>query len=85
MCVTDIINPDINYVNNEWVKDIMSEVMEENAIEKYNKSVRFLYYAWGVWITAHARNRLQYMLNIVKEHVVYVDTDSIKFLDPSGN
>lgn len=84
MCVTDIINPDINYVNNEWVKDLMSEVMEESAIEKYNKSVRFLYYAWGVWITAHARNRLQYMLNIVKEHVVYVDTDSIKFLDSSG-
>lgn len=84
MCVTDIINPDVIYENCEWINEVMTYEMQEKAIEKYNKSVRFLFYAWGVWITAHARNRLQYMLYIVKENVIYIDTDSIKFIDPDG-
>ena len=82
MCVTDILNPDAIYENNNWTKKEMTEEEELEGIGKYNNYVRFLFYAGGIWITAHARRRLQIMLDIVKRNVVYTDTDSIKFIDP---
>lgn len=53
----------------------------DELIEKFYKSRNsFLSYQWGVWITAAARERLQYMLDKVGADVVYCDTDSIKFV-----
>ena len=53
----------------------------DELIEKfYNSRNSFLSYQHGVWITAAARERLQYMLNIIGPDVVYCDTDSIKFI-----
>ena len=82
MCVT---NPCRDVI--EWSYE--SEEQEElwtsesanikEQIEKYNKSKsRFLFYAWGVWVTA--KNRYNLWRGILECGVdyIYSDTDSIK-------
>lgn len=52
-------------------------------IDKYNnKWNRFLYYPWGVWVTAWARWRLYDAIAEVGPDFVYCDTDSVKFINP---
>ena len=78
MCVTDICRDEIIY-SSEW----SSEKPDlEEAIKLYNNSTkRFLYYAWGVWITAYARMNLFSGILEFKNDYVYSDTDSIKGLN----
>ena len=55
MCVTDIVKNNSKY-NGDWYEE---QVSIDDELEKYNESKnRFLYYAWGVWITAYARRNL---------------------------
>lgn len=79
MIVTDICRDDITYLNGEWStssKDL------ESQISKYNSSYgRFLFYPWGVWVTAYARRNLFTGILSVKNDYVYSDTDSIKILN----
>ncbi|MFW3388704.1 UNVERIFIED_CONTAM: hypothetical protein RF648_22240, partial [Kocuria sp. CPCC 205274] len=52
-------------------------------LDEYNKSKnRFLYYAWGIWITAYARRNLWMAILELREDYVYSDTDSVKYLNP---
>ena len=46
----------------------------------YNSRNSFLSYQWGVWVTAHCRNRLQKAIDRVGIDAIYCDTDSLKFL-----
>lgn len=79
MMVTDIVREENEYVSDEWYN------YEPNVDEKlleYNKNFnRFLYYGWGVWVTAHARHNLFSAIYEFKEDYVYSDTDSIKGLN----
>lgn len=55
---------------------------KRDAYEEGQKRA-FLSYAWGVWVTAWARYRLEEGLRLVYEHggtPLYVDTDSIKYI-----
>lgn len=53
----------------------------EGSIARYYKSRNsFLAYQWGVWVTAHCRNRLQKAIDKVGIDAIYCDTDSLKFL-----
>lgn len=77
MSVTSIIRDIYEYSNAEgWVtKD--GSVSEQ--LNTYNKSYnRFLFYGWGVWVTAHARHNLWEAILECGEDYVYSDTDSIK-------
>lgn len=56
-------------------KDYVGQVVDYN--EKRN---RFLYYPWGVWVTAHARYRLYDAIATVGDDYRYCDTDSVKFI-----
>lgn len=63
--------------------------------ELYEKTLKYAYqsYAWGVWITAYCRRRLEDGIRLIfetgerekketgriKTHFVYADTDSLKF------
>lgn len=79
MCVTDICRDEILYTDEMW--DSESPNIEE-AIDKYNKSVkRFLYYPWGVWVTAYARRNLFTGIYAFKDDYIYSDTDSIKVIN----
>lgn len=75
MIVTDICRNEIIYTD-EWTE---KEVDIEKAINKYNKSKnRFLFYPWGVWITAYARRNLFTGIYEFQDDYIYADTDSIK-------
>ena len=79
MMVTDICRDEIIYENNEWNSN---EPDYEEMINKYNNSVkRFLYYAWGIYVTAYARRNLFTGIVEFGEDYVYSDTDSIKVIN----
>jgi hypothetical protein len=52
----------------------------ENLKRKYpnEKKKAFLSFAYGVWVTAYARNNLLRRIIALDEYVLYADTDSIK-------
>lgn len=80
MTVTDIYKP--QYTVNEFDEWVCELPDIEKTIEKYNKSKnRFLFYAWGVFITAYARRNLFSAIYELKNDFVYADTDSVKFLN----
>lgn len=80
MCVTDIVKDNAMYDEGDnWGFD---KVNIDEEIEKYNNSKnRFLYYAWGIWVTAYARRNLWTGILAVGEDYIYSDTDSIKALN----
>lgn len=75
MMVTSIIRDDIQY-SDHWFKEVADV---ESQLTGYNKNFnRFLFYGWGVWVTAHARHNLFSAITEFGEDYVYSDTDSIK-------
>lgn len=85
MAVTDIIRNEIGYDNDAdtWLE---SEPNIAEKIEKYNNEYsRFLFYLWGIYVTAYARYNLITNINKLGTDYVYSDTDSIKFLNVKKN
>ena len=85
MMLTDICRPTINYdpahpddKGNPFNTDPL-DVLATMA-HYYNSRNSFLSYQWGVWVTAHCRNRLQRAIDLVAGDAIYCDTDSLKFL-----
>lgn len=79
MMVTDIVRDEIVYENGEWS---VEEDDPQKQIDKYNKSRRrFLYYPWGVWVTAYARRNLFYSICECAGDYIYADTDSVFYLN----
>ena len=81
MTVTDIVRELIEYIE-EWniVKPSDEEI--KTQIDTYNNSTnRFLYYPWGVWVTAYARLNLWSGILNVGDDYIYSDTDSIKLVN----
>ena len=54
--------------------------VEESMARYYKSRNSFLAYQWGVWVTAHCRNRLQRAIDLVGIDAIYCDTDSLKFM-----
>lgn len=80
MAVTDIVRPEIIYSGDEWQTPEQPDF--EQAIKDYNGSrSRFLFYPWGVWVTAYARRNLFTGICEFGNDYVYSDTDSIKVLN----
>jgi len=80
MSVTAIIRDLYEYSNtDDWLTK-KANVTEQ--LQRYNNSYqRFLFYGWGVWVTAHARHNLWKAILEFGEDYVYADTDSIKGLN----
>ena len=75
MMVTAVVRDEFEYAD-EWFKkaaDVDSQLAGYN-----NNFNRFLFYGWGVWVTAHARHNLFSAIYEFGTDYVYSDTDSIK-------
>lgn len=81
MMVTGLIRPEYIYDCELGELYVSNEHSPEELIEKAQKDKkRFLYFPWGVWITAHARHELFRMIVKSNGKFVYSDTDSIKVI-----
>lgn len=79
MCVTNPLREEFTYLDDVW--DIQQKTLDEKkeALFKYNTSKnRFLFYPWGVFVTAYARRNLFTGIIEAGDDYVYSDTDSIK-------
>ena len=78
MCVTDVVK-DEHVFNGAWA---VERVDVDEKIDEYNKSKnRFLFYPWGIWVTAYARRNLWTAILNIGDDYIYSDTDSIKMLN----
>lgn len=84
MTVTDIVrldNPVFNTEKGVWTRENISPVTQ---VMDYNENERrFLYYPWGVFISAYARRNLWTAIINLKDDYVYSDTDSVKYVNAS--
>ena len=79
MCVTSIVHDTVNFNGAEWTTE--NGNLEEE-LKNYNTDKnRFLFYHWGVWCTAYARNNLYTGIRECKDDYIYSDTDSIKIFN----
>lgn len=79
MCVTDVVKTQATYSDETWSNEIPNVGL---TIAEYNESKnRFLYYPWGVWVTAYARRNLWSGIIAVGDDYVYSDTDSLKIFN----
>lgn len=79
MSVTNPLQDDITFNGVEWSK--LEKKAEEilQKLDDYNASKnRFLFYAWGVFVTAYARRNLFTAILEFQDDYIYSDTDSIK-------
>lgn len=86
MTVTDIVRDvlEYDYEENEYIPKHKPDLNE--SIERYNNSKkRFLFYPWGVWVTAYARRNLFTGILACGNDYIYADTDSIKILNPESH
>ena len=77
MMVTDIIRPGYFIDEDDMWRE--EQAYKAKQLNDYNKNFnRFLYYTWGVYVTAHARHNLFEAIMEFGNDYVYADTDSIK-------
>ena len=79
MCVTSIVHDCITFDANGW-KTQHNKLHDELELYNTDKN-RFLFYQWGVWCTAYARNNLYTAIRECKADYIYSDTDSVKILN----
>lgn len=81
MSVTDLVHDELIYddKDEQWKKEPADL---DKQIDKYNTNYeRFLFYPWGVFVTAYARANLWSGLLSIQNDYLYSDTDSIKFIN----
>lgn len=79
MTVTSPIRDIIAY-DNEWLEPVTPPI--DTSLEKYNNSYnRFLYYPWGVFVTAYARRNIWSAIIECGYDHCYTDTDSEKCIN----
>lgn len=72
-------------LRDEWLFNPKTRQIElqdfdvEKSINKQKNKIA-MPFAWGVWITSHARKRLYDGLRIAGKNAVYWDTDSVKYI-----
>lgn len=78
MCVTNPLREEFTY-NGEWGVNTLNDDDKREKIYNYNNSKnRFLFYPWGIFITAYARRNLFTAIHTCKDDYIYSDTDSVK-------
>ena len=81
MSVTNMIKDNVYFENDkDWYEEKITNKEIIELLEKEKKK-SFLSFAYGVWVTAYARNNL--IKNVMKldSFVIYCDTDSMKLAE----
>ena len=82
MCVTDIARDEFIYECDNWQTVKPTNEKLQSELERYNKSKkRFLFYVWGIFVTAYARRNLFTGIFEFGNDYIYSDTDSIKVIN----
>lgn len=82
MMVTDVVKTSPVYEDEEdsWETE---QADATTQIERYNNQAnRFLFYPWGVWVTAYARRNVWYAITYLGKDYLYSDTDAVKYRNP---
>ena len=92
MMVTDIVREILEYDGMNYFSNYDNMTKEDYAqfikeqVSKYNSNpARFLFYPWGVWVTAYSRANLFTGIRACGNDYIYSDTDSIKILHPEDH
>ena len=82
MSVTNPLRDEYIFDGTEWGTVESNPVELFDMLEQHNESRnRFLYYIWGIFVTAYARRNLFTGIHSIQDDYVYSDTDSIKLLN----
>lgn len=83
MCVTSPLRNEIVYNDLDlWETNVLTDIQKNDLLLKYNLSEnRFLFYLWGVYVTAYARRNLWTGILNIQNDYIYSDTDSLKFIN----
>lgn len=82
MSVTNPLRDEYIFDGKEWETIESNPVELFSMLEKHNDSNnRFLYYIWGIFVTAYARRNLFTGIHAVGDDYIYSDTDSIKLFN----
>ncbi|MCQ2966745.1 MAG: hypothetical protein MJ250_08455 [Alphaproteobacteria bacterium] len=79
MMVTNFAKRDYIY-SDDWAQDFSKTLEDKIETENTSKS-RFLFYAWGVFVTAYARRNVWSAILELKDDYIYSDTDSVKYVN----
>jgi hypothetical protein len=73
-----MIRDEVNYEDTAGWSE--SEITNSQIFDKLldEKKKSFLSFAWGVWVTAYARDNLLRRTIALDEYTIYMDTDSLK-------
>ena len=81
MTVTKMISDNILLTENGWEIETINKDEMNKLIAKQGKSKKtILNFSWGVWVTSYARRNLFRCVLKMDADVVYMDTDSIKYI-----
>lgn len=76
MTAQDPVKDTLDFINGEFK---YQDMPIEKLLKASNKKA-FLAYQWGVWVTRHARARLQAGIDLAGHNFIYADTDSVKYI-----
>lgn len=85
MTVTNPLRDEYIFAD-QWETVTHTESENEELLHKYNESRnRFLFYPWGIFVTAYARRNLFTGIYSMGDDYVYSDTDSLKMINPDNH
>lgn len=79
MMVTNFAKRDYIY-GDDWAQDFSKTLDDKIETENTSKG-RFLFYGWGVFVTAYARRNVWSAILELKDDYIYSDTDSVKYIN----